>query len=100
MDIQHTDTAFLIAALLFVVGLVILIALNRSHKRTVRVKNGAGIFIAGDGNSGISNQTNSTSSDTHAMPWWQKIVTILACLATLAGVLIAGLAYWFPRGAV
>lgn len=98
MDIQNTNAILLFAALLFVVGLIVLFALNRSHKRTVHVKNSIGTFIAGDRNSGISTQVNQTQSDTTTTPVWRKAATVIAWLAALAGPVIAALAYWFPRG--
>ena len=97
MELQNTTTV-LIATLLFVCGLLALFALRRSKGRGLRVKDGNGVFIAGDGNRNISAQVNRSQPEAPATPLWKKIAAAIAWLATLAGPLITALAYWFPRG--
>ncbi len=96
MEIQNT-TIIVIAILIFLLGLLALFALRRSNQRSLRVENGNGVFIAGDGNRNISAQLNQTQPKTEATPLWKKVATVIAWLATLAGPVIAALAYWFPR---
>ena len=100
MDIQNTHVTLLLAGLLFVIGLIGLFILSRSNKRTVCVKNSQGAFIAGDGNSDISAHITQPQNDTTGTPVWRKVAAVAAWLATLAGSLIAALAYWFPRTGV
>ena len=56
-----------------------------------------GAFIAGDRNKNISVHINHTPDNTPT-PAWRKVAALLAWLATLAGTVIAALAYWLPRG--
>ncbi len=100
MDIQNTHLALFLAGLLFVIGLIGLFILSRSNKRTVCVKNSQGAFIAGDGNSDVSVHITQPQNDMTNTPAWRKIAAVVAWLATLAGPLIAALAYWFPRAGV
>jgi len=97
MDIQNAYVILLLAALLFVGGLIGLFILKRSSSREVCAKNSQGAFIAGDGNENISVQIHHTPDNTPT-PAWRKVAALLAWLATLAGTVIAALTYWLPRG--
>ncbi|MCF6283267.1 MAG: hypothetical protein L3J28_13880 [Candidatus Polarisedimenticolaceae bacterium] len=96
MEIQNT-TIIVIAILIFLLGLLALFALRRSNQRSLRVENGNGVFIAGDGNRNISAQVSQTQPETEVTPLWKKIASVIAWLAALAGPIIAALAYWLPR---
>jgi len=96
MDIQNTETLLLLATLIFAVGVIGLIALGRSNKRSVSVKNGSGAFIAGDGNT-VSVQIKQGENSTPATPVWKRVVAVISFLAAVAGPIIAALAYWFPK---
>ena len=97
MDIQNAYVILLLAALLFVGGLIGLFILKRSNSREVCAKNSQGAFIAGDGNEKIYVHIHHTPDNTPT-PAWRKVAALLAWLATLAGTVIAALAYWLPRG--
>ncbi len=96
MDFHNTGH-FLIGAALFFGGFLALCALRLGSRRSLHVKNSNGVFIAGDHNKNISAQISAEPASAAATPLWRRAAAFLAWLATLAGPVIAALAYWLPN---
>ena len=89
-DLNYTTFFYILAALLILIGFVLLA--RKGSNRSIYAKNTNGVIISGDGNKVEQTNSNSPSND-QAKLWWKKVGSFITWLMAPAGLILALLTF-------